>query len=84
VGFKIFQGEKDAIPSKLLIDPGVRKIILYRRTILACYSSALIACATGQYRMREEKEPKEPPPVRFHPKNLRLPRPIYFLLPPGD
>ena len=43
VGFKIFRGQNDAILEKLIADSSVRKIVLFRRNVLANYSSAMLA-----------------------------------------
>ena len=53
VGFKIFRGENDAVLGNLIADKAVRKVILYRRNVLANFSSALIAKETGQYGLRD-------------------------------
>src|SRR5215469_16377205 len=54
VGFKIFSGENDEILDQLIKDSTVRKIVLYRRNLLACFSSHLVAASTGKYSARDE------------------------------
>jgi hypothetical protein len=65
VGFKIFEGENDTFLDRMLADHEVRKIVLYRRNLLASFSSALVARETGQYGQRDGKTRPEPPKVRF-------------------
>lgn len=49
VGFKIFSGENDEILDSLIRDAAIKKIVLFRRNVLACYSSALVARKTRKY-----------------------------------
>jgi hypothetical protein len=65
VGFKIFEGENDTILDKIIMDKSIRKVVLYRRNILATFSSALIARETGQYGLRDETARAETQPVKF-------------------
>jgi hypothetical protein len=65
VGFKIFAGENDVILDHLIRDNDVRKIVLYRRNILAAFSSHLVAGRTGKYSASQGAERGESPKVRF-------------------
>ena len=56
VGFKIFRQENDAVLHRMIEDDAIRKIVLYRRNILAIFSSARVARKTGKYGIREESE----------------------------
>ena len=49
VGFKIFRGQNDEMLENILTDSGIRKIILYRRNVLANYSSGLVAKLTNTW-----------------------------------
>jgi len=51
-GFKIFQGHDDSALERLVNDHAVRKILLYRRNLLAAYASALAAKKTGVWGAR--------------------------------
>lgn len=72
VGFKIFANHNDFILETLLTDPDVRKILLYRRNVLANFTSEMAARATGGYGLNSatEERPKiwfdEREFVRFH------------------
>lgn len=65
VGFKIFSGENDEILDRLIRDSDVRKIVLYRRNVLACFSSHLVAGETGKYSEQAGAEHGPAPKVRF-------------------
>lgn len=49
VGFKIFEGQQEFILDKLLVDPTIRKIVLFRNNVLANYASSISAKTTGRY-----------------------------------
>lgn len=68
VGFKIFSGHSDDILEQLIRDTTVRKIVLFRRNILASYSSSLIAQKTGKHSLRSL--PTDQPVVKFNPKRF--------------
>ncbi len=70
VGFKIFEGENDAILDQILADTNIRKIVLFRRNILASFSSALVARETGRYGQRDGKRHPDPPKVKFSRKQF--------------
>jgi hypothetical protein len=53
VGFKIFRGHNRRVLEIVLAAPTVNKIVLFRRNVLASYSSSLIAKLTGQHAVRE-------------------------------
>jgi LPS sulfotransferase NodH len=65
VGFKIFEGQHDEILGELIDEPSIRKIVLYRQNVLANYSSALVARATGKYSLRADQKAAAPPLVHF-------------------
>jgi len=65
VGFKIFEGQNDRILSKLIEDDSVRKVVLYRKNVLASYASKLIARKTGEFDATDDKKPQEAPKVKF-------------------
>ena len=64
-GFKIFEDENNDILDRLLDDPVIGKIVLYRRNVLARFSSALIARETKKYSRREWQKVGESPKVAF-------------------
>jgi LPS sulfotransferase NodH len=76
VGFKIFGGQHDVMLDKIIRTTAIRKIVLYRRNVLANYASLLSARATGRFGLRDrtvaEARPliqfKEKPFLRFHNK----------------
>jgi LPS sulfotransferase NodH len=65
VGFKIFKGENDDILDRIMRDSDIRKVVLYRRNVLANFSSALVARKTGQYGLKEGKPTGEVPKIKF-------------------
>ena len=65
VGFKIFQGQHDAILDRLIGDHGVKKIVLYRRNVLANYASSLAAKRSGDWGGKAEGRSTETEKVRF-------------------
>jgi hypothetical protein len=65
VGFKIFEGQNDAILDKLIEDDSVKKIVLYRKNVLASYSSKLVARKTGKFDATDSQALAEPPKVAF-------------------
>ena len=67
VGFKMFKGENDQMLDRIVDDPAIRKVVLYRRNVLANFSSALVARRTGKYSLREGKESGSVPRVKFKP-----------------
>lgn len=60
VGFKIFKGQCDSILQTLIDDRSVRKVVLYRRNVLANYASALAAARTGIWSTKEALETEVP------------------------
>jgi hypothetical protein len=54
-GFKIFAGHNATVLDKVLHDPAIKKIILYRPNFLAVYSSEKIAEAESRYLIMDEK-----------------------------
>ena len=63
VGFKILKGQSDAVFEEIFRDPSIKKIVLFRRNILANYSSKLIASQSGEYALRK-KDADESPAAR--------------------
>lgn len=66
VGFKMFRGENDRILDQIIKDSSIRKIVLYRRNVLANFASALVARKTGKYSLREGMPVGDVPKVRFN------------------
>jgi LPS sulfotransferase NodH len=66
VGFKIFRGQNDYILEKLLADDSVRKVLLFRRNVLANYSSAMIAKDNQVWDMPKGKETRQQPQIEFN------------------
>lgn len=54
-GLKIFGGHNPAVLDKVLHDPSIKKIVLYRPNFLAVYSSVRIAEAEKRYLIWEHK-----------------------------
>jgi LPS sulfotransferase NodH len=65
VGFKIFQGQHDKILDRLIVDHDLKKIVLYRRNVLANYASSLAAKHSGDWGGKPEGRSAENPRVRF-------------------
>jgi len=65
VGFKIFQGQNDRILDRLIADRNIRKIVLYRRNVLANYASSLAAKRSGDWGGKAEGRLEENPKVSF-------------------
>jgi hypothetical protein len=65
VGFKIFQGQDDRVLARLIVDSDIKKIVLYRRNVLACYASSLAAKRSGDWGGKAEGRLKENPKVQF-------------------
>lgn len=63
VGFKIFSNHNNLMLERLLTDPDVRKIVLYRRNVLANFASEMAARATGGYGLKSTADPR--PKVQF-------------------
>ncbi|HLY04340.1 MAG TPA: hypothetical protein VKR31_01190 [Rhizomicrobium sp.] len=59
VGFKILRGQYQDVLRAVLEDRTIRKVILFRRNVLANFSSKLIANETGQYGLNAQKAPRE-------------------------
>jgi hypothetical protein len=71
VGFKILRGQSKKVFNAILQDDRIRKIVLFRRNVLANYSSRLIALQTGKYALRKhnvalETEDAPAPLVEFN------------------
>ena len=64
-GFKIFVKQNDAILDQLLIDPSVRKVILFRTNLLANYASARAARGTGSWKQNADNSDPAQKLVRF-------------------
>lgn len=74
-GFKIFDGHNASVLNEALIDPSIKKIILYRANYLAVYSSEKIAEANMCYVRISEDQPVKfdeeiNPPSKTSPKTF--------------
>ena len=65
VGFKIFGGQCDDVLSSIIADPSIRKVVLFRRNVLANYSSALAAGRSGSWSTTEMPSDGSRPKVQF-------------------
>lgn len=65
VGFKIFRGQNDPVLEKLVADSSIRKIVLFRRNVLANYSSAMLAKESQVWDVQKGKEQGKPSKVEF-------------------
>ncbi|HEY3638807.1 MAG TPA: hypothetical protein VGK90_11720 [Rhizomicrobium sp.] len=71
VGFEIFRGQHAGILNALIKDGSIKKIILYRKNILANFSSTLLASKTGEYMLKSgSQKPEAEPKVVFNPKRF--------------
>jgi hypothetical protein len=59
VGFKILRGQQENVFSAIMDDRAIKKVVLFRRNVLANYSSRLIAKETGQYGLNSKKASRE-------------------------
>lgn len=66
VGFKIFERENDELLSQWIGDNSIRKIVLYRRNVLANFASAMVARKTGRYSVNEGKKIGKTPKIAFN------------------
>lgn len=55
VGFKILRGQQKQVFDRVIEDRTIRKIILFRRNVLANFSSKLIARETGEFSLSRRK-----------------------------
>jgi hypothetical protein len=65
VGFKIFAGQNNQILKRLTDDPAIRKIVLFRKNVLASFSSQLAAKNSGTWGIRIGDDVPEIPKVAF-------------------
>jgi hypothetical protein len=70
VGFKIFAGQCDPVLDKLVNDRSVRKVVLYRRNVLANFASGLAAKDTGKWGTRKASGPEVDHRVQFRPAHF--------------
>ena len=70
VGFKIFEKHNPSMLETVVDDSSILKIILFRRNVLATYSSALIANETGKWDFKKLKRAITPNKVLFEPKKF--------------
>jgi hypothetical protein len=61
VGFKILKGQSRAMFDAILNDPSIKKVVLFRRNVLANYSSKLIAAQSGEYALRGKNVDEQRP-----------------------
>lgn len=66
VGIKIFQGQNDRILDRVIHDHDVRKIVLFRRNVLARYASVLAAKSSGDWGGKASGRIPDPPKIRFN------------------
>lgn len=64
VGFKIFPGQCDVVLDKVIGDRSVRKVVLFRRNVLANFASAVAAGRTGSWSTKEDVGPTPKIPFR--------------------
>jgi len=65
VGFKIFSGHCDEMLDNLIADSSIKKVVLFRRNLLAVHSSSLIAHKIGERALRAPRTVQ--PVVTFEP-----------------
>jgi hypothetical protein len=65
VGFKIFNNQNNVVLNNIIDDSSILKIILYRRNVLAIYSSLAIAGKTGKWNMKRDTQQDAPQKVTF-------------------
>jgi hypothetical protein len=65
VGFKIFNRQNNAALRKLLANPEVRKIVLYRNNVLANFASALAARSNSEWSVKQGRPAAPAQAVRF-------------------
>ena len=65
VGFKMFSHHDKQAMAKILANPSIRKVVLYRRNVLSNYSSRLIARAIGEHTFKASDVRPERPLVHF-------------------
>ena len=68
VGFKILRGQQKQVFDRLIEDRTISKIILFRRNVLANFSSKLIARETGEFsvnRKKSQRGERERPSISF-------------------
>ena len=65
IGFKIFNRQNDAALGKLLVNSEVRKVVLYRKNVLANFASRLAARSNKEWSVQEGRPVSPAPPVRF-------------------
>lgn len=65
VGFKIFQGQNDAALRQLIDDASIRKVVLYRKNMLAAYASSVAAKKTGVWGKNAQSDDKSRSKIIF-------------------
>jgi hypothetical protein len=71
VGFKIFEGQNDSMLEKLAREPSVRKVVLFRKNVLANFASAIAAAKSGTWGAEKgEDQPGEIQKIRFDRKKF--------------
>jgi hypothetical protein len=73
VGFKIMKGQFKGVFTSVLEDRSIKKVVLFRRNILANYSSRLIASESGKYVLKRKdggSENSGRPEVTFDPDDF--------------
>jgi LPS sulfotransferase NodH len=70
VGFKIFNNQNNIVLRTVLDERDILKIILYRRNVLAIYSSFAIAGKTGKWNLSKSSEDQEQQKTIFDPQKF--------------
>lgn len=70
VGFKMFSHHDRNMMAKIVADRSIRKVVLYRKNVLANFSSRLIAREIGRYTFKAGDVRPKRPLVRFDPSEF--------------
>ncbi|HEY3776696.1 MAG TPA: hypothetical protein VGL35_01420 [Rhizomicrobium sp.] len=65
VGFKIFNGQNNPMLRKMIDDAKIRKIVLYRKNVLASFASAQAARSDKQWSVSKGTSSNFPPKIQF-------------------
>jgi hypothetical protein len=70
VGFKIFEWQHPSMLTRILEDPQILKIVLFRANVLAVHASELVASAAGVWGVIDQERRAAIPPVLFDPESF--------------
>jgi len=70
VGFKIFPGQNDKMLNRVIKDQSIRKIVLFRENVLACYSSEEAARVSRKWGVQKGGKHPSAPKIRFTEKEF--------------